>query len=184
MPLTLEGDRCLYLYTGKRSELGSLTFVDRTPPLKPLTNGSKDAHANADRSAFQPNTIYYTTGTARPSQAFISTDAGKTWIDVTANLDTDKADPDTHNVPPDLDFNKLIGNPKNDLSGNLKDLFLATSAGVYRTNSEGKWKPYSEGLRSNEEVQDIVINSDHKSPATLYIATKGRGFWQRIVGPQ
>jgi hypothetical protein len=30
-------------------------------------------------------------------------------------------------------------------------------------------------------VQDIVINTHGLDKPTLYIGTKGRGFWQRIV---
>lgn len=166
---TVKGDQHLYIYTGKRSEIGGLLRFGRTPgSLAPLANGSTaDARANADRSILQRDTIYYTTGRARPSRALFSTDAGKHWHDVTPNLPESAGDPD---------FNKLIGNPKN-----LGELFLATSKGVYIKRPNENWRAYSHGLRMDEDVQDIVINSDNANPATLYIATFGRGFWQRIV---
>jgi hypothetical protein len=168
--VTREDRRSLWAYVGPRGQLGNLQIMDITPPLPDLTNGIKDAHANADKSGLQPDTLYYTTGLSRPSRAFISNDGGHSWIDVTGDL-------------PQFgpDFNKLIGNPRN-----LFELFLATSKGVYHTVFDFvngfHWVPFSEGLRLNEEVQDIVINVHGLSQPTLYIGTKGRGFWQRVVG--
>jgi hypothetical protein len=52
---------------------------------------------------------------------------------------------------------------------------------VYIKRPKKDWELFSNGLRLNEEIQDIVINSDNATPATVYIATKGRGFWQRVV---
>jgi hypothetical protein len=75
------------------------------------------------------------------------------------------------------DFNKLIGNPNN-----VFQLFLATSKGVYRSDTAGyNWYLWSEGLRLDEEVQDIVINTHNVGQISLYIGTKGRGFWQRLL---
>lgn len=161
---TMDGDQRLWIYSGARSGLASLLPHDKTPPLGTL-QGTADAHANADRSKIQKNTIYYTTAAARPSKAFISVNAGTAWIDVTGDL------PNVGNL------NKLVGNPTN-----LYQLFLATDKGVYRTDNLGvHWYKWSTGLRTNEEVQDIVINSDGLTVPTIYVATKGRGFWQRAV---
>ena len=167
--LTLEGDRHVYVLTGPRAQLGGLEPDMRIPGLSPSSNGMKDARVNADRSAAQPDTIYYTTGTTRPSQAFVSTNCGKTWTEVTANM---------HKISPDTDFYKLICNPQNP-----KQLFLATGRGVFETDpSTGKWHAFSEGLRPHELIQDIVITpSSGAGSRTLYIATKGRGFWRRLV---
>jgi hypothetical protein len=165
--VTLERDHRLFVYTGKRSELGSLVLVDRSPPLT-TDSSADDAHVNADKSASQPNTIYYTTGTARPSQAFMSVDCGQTWLEMTKHLGE---------IPADADFNKLIRNPLNQ-----RQFFLATSKGVYtRDPVTHEWKEFSEGLRIKEDVQDIVINTHNLAVPTLYIATKGRGFWQRAI---
>lgn len=75
-----------------------------------------------------------------------------------------------------FDFVKLIVNPRN-----VGQMFLATSKGVYRTDTAGfHWYLYSEGLRLNEEVDDIVINVHGLDRPILYIGTR-RGFWQRAV---
>ena len=168
---TRENYRTLFAYVGPRGQLGSLDLLNITPPLPSLTNGIKDARANADKSGLQPDTIYYTTGNSRPSGAFVSNDGGHSWIDVTGDLPTDQSG---------LDFNKLIANPRNPLQ-----LFLATSRGVYRCDFnfiEGfHWVPYSQGLRLAENVQDIVINIHGLDHPTLYAATRGRGLWKRTV---
>ena len=169
--VTREDRRTLFAFHGPRGHLGNLDLANITPPLPDLTNGVKDARANADKSGLQPNTIYYTTGSSRPSRAFISTNGGHGWTDVTGDLPTDDNGPD---------FNKLIQNPRD-----LSQLFLATSQGVYRCDfnivTRYHWVPYSEGLRLNENVQDIVINIHGLDLPTLYAATMGRGFWKRTV---
>lgn len=169
--VTREDRRSLFAFHGPREQLGNLHLANITPPLPDLTNGVKDARANADKSGLQPNTMYYTTGSSRPSKAFMSTNGGDTWIDVTGDLPTDDNGPD---------FNKLIQNPRD-----LSQLFLATSQGVYRCDfnivNRYHWVPYSQGLRLNENVQDIVINIHGLDLPTLYAATMGRGFWKRTV---
>ena len=168
--ITVKRDSRLFELSGSRTQLGSLTLTEITP-LRAL-RGNIDAHANADKSSLQPHTLYYTTAGASPSRAFVSTTDGLSWHDVTGDLLT-LVGSDTHLV-------KLIGNPRD-----LNQLFIATSKGVFRTDTgEGAnphWRLYSKGLRLNEEVQDIVINSDYQNPATLFIATRGRGFWQRAI---
>lgn len=163
--MTLDGQRKLFALAGPRANLGALDLIDVTPPLPALISGP-NAHANADRSAKQHQTIYYTTAGSRPSRAFVSTDGGQHWLDVTGDL------------PTGLDYNKLVGDPRD-----LLHLFLATSKGAYRTDTGGfHWYKWSTGLRTNENVQDIVVNSDHVSGApTIYVATDGRGFYQRLV---
>lgn len=170
--LTLAGRRRLTSFAGPRTQIGDYVRRGITPPIKKLVDGgTRDAHANADKSVLQPDTIYYTTGASRPSQAFISTDGGQTWLEVTGNMPTGKKAPD---------FVKLLANPRN-----LDQMFLATTRGVFRSDARDEngpvWQPYSEGLRENEEIQDIVINVHGLDQPTLYIATKGRGFWKRTV---
>jgi hypothetical protein len=166
---TLVGDTRLFVYTGPRSVIGTLTLQERTPPLCSSAAESctlpapGDARTNADPSSLQPDTIYYTTGTGRPRRAFMSVDAGLTWKEVTGDL------------PGELDLFRLVANPKN-----VNQLFIATSRGVFRSLDGGThWTDYSKGLRLNETVQDLVMSADHADPARLTIATQGRGFWAR-----
>jgi hypothetical protein len=142
-----------------------------TPRLKPLTTGAtRDARVNADRSPTRPETIYYTTGISRPSQAFV-------WLPPAENLGTSHWSNVTGALPGSMDFNRLVANPSN-----LDQLFLATSDGVWRSDSGGVcWTRWSRGLRRNEVVLDLLINAED-SPPTLYIATQGRGFWGRQIG--
>jgi len=166
---TVKSQRSLFALTGPRSSLGNLVLADITPPIPALSNGKRDARANADKSTLMPDTIFYTTGSSRPSRAFLSTSGGRehTWVNVTGDLPAGNEGPD---------FLKLIVNPRN-----VSQMFLATSEGVYRTDSAGfHWYLYSEGLRLNEDVQDIVINVHGLDRPILYIGTR-RGFWQRIV---
>ena len=167
--VTVSKSRDVSLYTGPRFLIGDLLLKKITPHHLPApTNNAGGAHANADKSGLQHDTIYYTTGPSRPSRAFVSFNTGNSWHDVTGNLPRGEDGPD---------FNKLIANPRN-----TSQLFLATGKGMYRSDDFGvTWVPYSEGLRLNEEVQDIVINIHGLKEPTLYIATKGRGFWQRPV---
>jgi len=168
--VTRQDQRSLFAYSGFRFELGELHVVDLHVPLSPLSNGVRDGRANADKSVLQPNTIYYTTGASRPSQALFTDDLGQTWHDLGASGDLST-------VAGNGDFNKLIGNPRDP-----RQFFLATSKGVFRTDDAGEsWHAYSEGLRLNEDVTDIVINIHGLDRPTLYIGTNGRGFWQRVV---
>jgi photosystem II stability/assembly factor-like uncharacterized protein len=169
IPFALKNDQRMFLYHGPRGTLGSLDYDNVTPPVPNTTNGAPDARINADRSTLQPLTVYYSTGVSRPSRAYYNLSAGYNWPllgrDVTGNL------------PGNMDYNRLIGNPTN-----LSELFLASSDGVWRSDDGGVcWSRYSRGLRTSEEVLDIVINPED-SPPTLYIATKGRGFWGRAIG--
>jgi len=166
--VTVEGSRKLYVYSDVRVHLGNLDLFDHTPPLPALSNGVRDAHGNADKSDLQPQTLYYTTAGSRPSRAFRSGDGGQTWTDLTGDLPTGNTGPD---------FNKLIGNPHN-----RQQFLLATSRGIYRTDNSGlHWYLYAEGLRLGEDVQDVVINTRGLTHPTLYIGTKGRGFWWRSL---
>jgi len=169
---SLAGDVHVFRYSGKRKHLGSLSYSDITPPLpaSPATT-DPDARINADKSNYQPGTVYYTSGNGTPRVAFVSRDGGDHWTDVTGDIVAQSGD---------AALIKLVGNPA------LEDeLFLATSNGVFRSENGGKcWFHWSEGLRRSERVDDIVINFDNLSTPTLYIATHGRGFWSRTVEPR
>ncbi len=172
---TVAGDTRVFAYIGdlRILGLGQLPLSDITPPLPSSPTYTKpDARINVDRSTFQPNTLYYTSGMGTPRLAYVSRkggkDFGKDWKDVTGDI-VSKSD--------NADLLKLVGNP-----GNEKQYFLATSKGVFRSDDGGAhWNDYSDGLRFHEQVDDIVINFDTVTKPTLYIATRGRGFWRRTI---
>jgi photosystem II stability/assembly factor-like uncharacterized protein len=175
LPVSIAGSFQVFAYIGPRGFLGSLPLVEITPqelgcPDKTCIHQA-DSRINADRSTLQPNTLYYTTGAGRPSNAFVSRDNGFSWTNITHGLGGEH---------PRADFNKLIGNPQNP-----EEFFLATSRGVFHTTNNGhKWERFDEGLRYREDVTDIVINTHGLSAPTLYIITKGRGFWMRTLRNQ
>lgn len=177
---TVAGDDGIYAYIGGRDQLGSLPLSDISPP-RPGIPTQRDARINADRSVYQPGTLYYTSGeghyTVGKDQvrlAYVSIDGGFHWTDVTGDIAT---------VSGNANLLKLVGNPASAGDPSRGQYFLATTKGVFRSDDGGAhWKDYSEGLRYHEQVDDIVINFDHVSgQPTLYIATFGRGFWRRTI---
>jgi hypothetical protein len=174
IPVTLADDFHLSAYFGPRFQATDLSLVDITPhSLSCDRPGATciqkpDTRANADRSSLQPDTIYYTTGTGRPSRAFVTRDNGTHWTDVTGNMANDH---------PLASLNKLIGNPRDPA-----ECFLATSRGVFHSADGGAtWTQFNEGLRLHEDVKDIVISADGLREPRLYISTEGRGFWLRTL---
>jgi hypothetical protein len=174
----LDQDTRAFAYTGSRSQpLGptSLSYSDITPPLPAAPATHPDARINADRSIYAPTTIYYTSGLGSPRLAFMSPDGGAHWTDVLGNIAAKSGN---------AALLKLVGNPAN---YPVTEFFLATTKGVFRSVDGGKcWFGYSEGLRKDEEIDDIILNFDNTSATgpTLYIATHGRGFWRRTVQPR
>ena len=161
---TVKSDHRVYVLTGARSDLGALALEERTPDL-PMIPASPDARIAADKSAAQPDTLYYTSGKASPHAAFISFDTGKDWHDVLGDL------------PGDLQLFRLAANPND-----TDQLYLATNRGIWRSLDGGThWTDYSKNLRVNEVVDDVVINADNADPARLYVATRGRGFYTRTL---
>jgi hypothetical protein len=181
--VTLQGSDHVYLYDAPRVLLGFLPIPTNISPISLFWCATKaDGRINADRSRRQPNTLYFATGATHYTDctkdglefrsAFVSRDGGADWTDVTGDIAA---------VSGNADLIKLVGNP-----GDEKEFFLATSKGVFRghTHDDGTihWKDYSEGLRYQEQVQDIIINFDNVSGnPTLYIATRGRGLWRRTI---
>lgn len=155
----------MLVYTGS---MGAMALSDRTPPL-PSTSLSSGCFINADKSIWQPDTVYYTTGYSTPARAFYSTNSGQNWTDVTGDLST--------LLPADVHFLKLVGDP-----GDLNLLFLATDVGVFRSDTGGKhWYRYMNGLPATVQASDLTINYDSASPPILHVGTYGRGVWQRQV---
>jgi hypothetical protein len=166
-----QSDPNVYLYYGPNDALGNLNQTTATPFHLPVIP-NPDTRISADHSGLWPDTIFYTTGTGRPSRAYFLNGFGPDdlWTEVTEN----------HPNIRSLDLIKLIANPLNQ-----KQMFLATNNGVYRTDDGGTtWQSYSAGLRLRETVQDIVvqIHRDTDPPTVhLYIATQGRGLYTRTV---
>jgi Big-like domain-containing protein len=146
---------------------GTMTYVDRTPPVS-LFSSFNDSQIAADRSSSRPYTVTYTTGSARPSQAFISNDRGQTWTEVTGDL----ADKLSY-----ASFWKLVANP-----GDQRQLFLGTDQGIYRSDNGGvNWYRYMEGMPAVADIFGLELNYDYSSPPLLHLGTYGRGAWDRQV---
>ena len=93
-------------------------------------------------------------------------DRGLPWQEVTGNLTS---------LAPDADYVELVGNP-----GNLDELFLATSVGVFYSFDRGvHWQPFNAGLPAVTRVQTLVMQYGNLSGQKLYIGTQGQGFWSR-----
>jgi Bacterial Ig-like domain (group 3) len=149
--------------------LGTMTYVDRTPPLSPFASNN-DAQVAADRSSSRPYTVTYVTGGARPSQAFISNDRGQTWTEVTGDLASKL---------PNVSYWHLIANP-----GDQRQLFLATDQGIYRSDNGGtNWYRYMNGMPAVADIFGLELNYDYASPPLLHLGTYGRGFWDRQLAP-
>jgi len=147
--------------------LGSMTYVDRTPPVS-IFSSFNDSQIAADRSSSRPYTVTYTTGSSRPSQAFLSNDRGQTWTEVTGDLATKL---------PNASYWKLIANP-----GDQTQLFLGTDQGIYRSDNGGKnWYSYNNGMPAVADIFGLELNYDYASPPLLHLGTYGRGFWDRQV---
>jgi hypothetical protein len=146
--------------------LGSMSWEDRTPHTFATPTGG---WAIADRSIAKPDWVYYVTGLTRPSMAFLSTNRGLNWWNVTsASLS---------HLPDDANFNDLVANP-----GNQHQLFLATSVGVFRSDDTGiHWYRYMEGLPSVVDVSDIELIYDGMAEPLLRISTYGHGIWERVI---
>jgi hypothetical protein len=148
--------------------LGTMGYVDRTPPLS-IFNNNGDSQVAADRSSSRSNTVTYTTGSARPSQAFLSNDRGQTWKEVTGDLSWKLSN---------ASFWKLIANP-----GDQNQLFLGTDQGIYRSDNGGvNWYRYMNGMPDVADIFGLELNYDYSSPPLLHLGTYGRGFWDRQVG--
>jgi len=148
--------------------LGStMSYEDRTPPVS-FFSSFNDSQIAADRSSSRPHTVTYTTGGARPSQAFISNDRGQTWTEVTGDLAYKLSN---------ASFWKLAANP-----ADQSQLFLGTDQGIYRSDNGGvNWYRYMDGMPAVANIFGLELNYDYASPPLLHLGTYGRGFWDRQV---
>ncbi len=160
--------RLLVMDSSEHGSPGGMTWDIRTPPL-PSPYSPQDARVHADRSFYQPDTVYYATGFGRPSRAFLSHDRGKNWLNVTGDLATNL---------PDANYQELLANPRD-----LDELYLATSVGLYRSDNRGAtWYRYMNGLPAVVNVTAMELSSDGLDTPKLRIASYGRGFWERELG--
>jgi hypothetical protein len=147
--------------------LGNMGYENRTPPVSNHSTFS-DSQIAADRSSSRPFTVTYTTGAARPSQAFLSNDRGQSWREVTGDLASKL---------PSASYWKLIANPQDQ-----SQLFLATDQGIYRSDNFGaNWYRYMSGMPDVANISGMELNYDNANPPLLHIGTYGRGFWDRQV---
>src|ERR1700733_6767900 len=147
--------------------LGSMGYENRTPPVSNHSTFS-DSQVAADRSSSRPYTVTYTTGVARPSQAFLSNNRGQSWTEATGALASKL---------PSASYWKLIANPQDQ-----SQLFLATDQGIYRSDNFGaNWYRYMSGMPDVANISGMELNYDNANPPLLHIGTYGRGFWDRQV---
>lgn len=166
--VTAWGRSTLYVMDGPvHGNLGNMNWEDRTPPLPPGID-YQDGQVFADRYPLNLNTVYYTTGFTRPDQparAYISTDRGLRWRDVTGDLAT---------IAPQAKFFELVAHPLS-----TRYLFLATDIGIFRSDNGGiNWYRYMEGLPRIASVSGIDLNFNSDG-MVIYISIYGRGFWKR-----
>jgi photosystem II stability/assembly factor-like uncharacterized protein len=139
-----------------RDDGATWTKIDRLPGVPPLAYIS---HVVASTNA--EGTVYATIDNHRDNDfkpyVLKSTDFGKTWTSISANL------------PEEGSAQVIREHPRNP---NL--LFVGTENGLYAsTNGGGSWSRIRGGLPT-VPVHDLMI---HPRENDLVVATHGRGFW-------
>lgn len=103
------------------------------------------------------NTAYITFSGFGVPHVFKTTDAGRSWINISGTL-------------PDIPCNALAISPENE-----QNLYVATDIGVFATFDGGQtWVPYGVGL-PRVPVVDLKI---HQESLALRAATHGRSMWE------
>lgn len=139
------------------SELPSL-------PKPPSTNATSPVTTIAV-SPVSPNTIFVGYNKLGQNNVFRSTNGGHTWEPAVGALPSVAL--------PQLPVIDLVFD-----AGGVNRLFAALQFGVYMTNDAAgdRWEPFSEGLPRAAAVAEMRIR---RGTRTLYLATSGRGIWQR-----
>lgn len=133
-------------------------------PKPPTTNGGSHITSIAVKPN-DSNTLYVSYNRLGQMNVFRSTDGGASWEPATGAL-------------PSLSLPQL---PVVDLwfdPGNPNRLFAALEFGVYTTHDAAGdwWEPFSEGLPRASRIAEMRVR---RNTRTLYLATSGRGIWQR-----
>lgn len=152
----LTGDSRVYLTKTKGGVTGSeWTDISSGGSYNLTTLGSVNDlivdPANRD-TAYVVRSVFDSSG----RKVFKTTDAGRTWTDITSNL-------------PDLPTWTVTIDPR------TNDLYVGTDNGVYkRDQSTGNWTAFGTGM-PNVQVRSLVLNTTLN---TLTAATYGRGIYQ------
>ena len=157
--------------SGVTGEIPTLSWEDRTPNLSAGANRPPGGLVSADRSAADADYVYFVTGRHRVggvSRAYLSTNRGGTWWDVTGSL---------AQALGDVDFWQLVAHPEDN-----HQLFLATEVGIFRSDdSGGNWYRYMDGLPKVVKVRAMEIRAVAGGNPRLVIATWGHGLHEREV---
>ena len=156
------GDYRVFYLTGIP---GVATWANRTPPL-PTGSTKNDGIVFADR--YLSDYVYYTTGAATPTRAFLSSTRGASWSNVTGNLAT---------IIPNTPFRHLLVDPDNP---NI--LFMTTLTGVVRSDDGGTtWYKFMQGLPQVVDCNQMVLTRRTDGTKWLRLSTYGRGYWERKI---
>jgi photosystem II stability/assembly factor-like uncharacterized protein len=122
-----------------------------------LSSPRRGAYLSDMATVVSGRTLWVTSSTTGGGHVFRSTDAGKTWVDRSANL-------------PDIAVNAIVVDPKDS-----KRIYLATDQGVWRSTNAGvSWSAFSNGL-PNVIVGDLIL---HAGGRRLLAGTRSRGAWE------
>ena len=152
----------------KDGGLGTGVYTEITPPL-PIGSTQNDSFIYTNHGGLQ-NDVYYVTAGARPSRAFLSTNKGASWINVTGNANA---------IFPDANFLALTANPVRP-----SELYLGTNMGILRSDDLGTtWYRFMKNLPTVADVVTMKLNWENLATPKLRIGTYGRGYWERDLEP-
>ncbi|MFA5417482.1 MAG: PKD domain-containing protein [Bacteroidales bacterium] len=110
-----------------------------------------------------PNTLWISIGAYNPDGIYKSTDAGDSWVNISAGL-------------PEIPINCVIQNKQN---VNAIELYAATDVGVYVKYDENDWLPFSNGMPNVIATElEIIYNNDNPYNSKIRVSTYGRGLWE------
>ena len=160
---TLNGD--LWLTTNRGSTWQSVAGPNAGPlPVRAVNEVIVDP---LDAKTAYVSYSGFDSGGSGRGHVFRTTDAGKTWVDLSANL-------------PDVPVNTLLIDPDSAGPTSPRVLYAGTDVGVFRITLDGAgtWQPFGTGL------PPVVVNrlAYNASTRQLLAATYGRGMW--VISPR